>query len=115
MKSLPCFFLLFALVFIPSCQANRFNSEIEFASRLASLELWQEAYDRWERALAVEGNKAYLLNNMAVALEAMGRLEQAAEKYDLALNLEPNNQQIQNNRQRLTRLLASGLKQGEKQ
>lgn len=115
MKVLPCFLVLLVLCFLPSCQAHRFGTEVEFAARLASLELWQEAYDRWERALSVEANKAHLLNNMAVALEAMGRLEEAADTYDRALTLEPANQQIQNNRQRLNRLLQSGRKQGEKQ
>ena len=105
MRAIPLMILFLNTLFFPACQPRHFRSEAEFASRLAALELWQEAYDRWESISKKHGKEVYLLNNMAVALEALGRLEEAADLYKEALEMEPGNQQVKSNQLRLNRII----------
>ncbi|HUU04576.1 MAG TPA: tetratricopeptide repeat protein [Patescibacteria group bacterium] len=82
---------------ITACAVNSYRSDFEFASKLAKEGLWQEASYRLQKALAAGNNSAALHNNMAVALESLGRYEEAQREYELALKLAPANLQIQNN------------------
>jgi Flp pilus assembly protein TadD len=67
--------------------------------------LWKEAYFRWQKSLAREGESALLHNNMAVALEKMGKLAEAEKEYEKALKLAPGNNFINTNMKSLKRIL----------
>ena len=62
---------------------------------------------RWERAAAAGKESAALHNNMAVALEEMGKREEAEKEYQKALKLSPNNSRIKSNYERLKSFLKS--------
>jgi Flp pilus assembly protein TadD len=80
-----------------ACAVNRYRSDFEFANKLAKEGLWQEAIYRWQKAKTPDSGSAALHNNMAVALESLGRYEEARREYEQALKLAPANAQIQSN------------------
>jgi tetratricopeptide (TPR) repeat protein len=89
-----------AVLFFSSCSARMGKSEFDFANKLAQQELWKEAFMRWERALAKGEDNAAIHNNMAIALEQMGKRDEAEKEYQKALKLSPNNSRIKGNYER---------------
>jgi Tfp pilus assembly protein PilF len=87
----------------PVSRASR--SEFDFANKLAKDGLWKEALYRWEKTLKQGKSSAAVYNNMAVALEEMGRFEEAEKSYRKALSISPNNSTIQGNYDRLKKIL----------
>jgi len=85
------------VMFLAACAVNRYRSDFEFANRLAREGLWQEAIYRWQKAMTPDGGSAALHNNMAVALESLGRFAEAEREYAIALKLAPASAQIQSN------------------
>ena len=85
------------VMLLAACAVNRYRSDFEFANRLAKEGLWQEAIYRWQKAMTPDGGSAALHNNMAVALESLGRYAEAEREYALALKLAPASAQIQSN------------------
>jgi tetratricopeptide (TPR) repeat protein len=83
------------------CSGHRGQSEFTFANKLAQQGLWKEAYIRWKKVLDSGQDSAALHNNMAIALEKMGKIEEAEKEYQNALKLSPSNQYIQRNLDRL--------------
>lgn len=63
----------------------------EFALKCSEGGLWGEAEFRFKRALEVSPNDARLHNNLAVALEAQGKLDEAYAEYLRATNLDSRN------------------------
>jgi tetratricopeptide (TPR) repeat protein len=62
---------------------------LRFAAEMAAKGNWREARFRWERAAAVDPGDAQLLNNLAVAAEALGEPDRARELYARAIGLPP--------------------------
>jgi tetratricopeptide (TPR) repeat protein len=58
---------------------------------------WQEALVRFEAANATEPNQPRILNNLAVALEAVGRYDEARETYEKALDLARGDRNLTRN------------------
>ena len=85
------------VLFLAACAVNSYRSDFEFANKLAKEGLWQEAIYRWQKARPPGGGSAALHNNLAVALEGLGRYDEAGREYELALKLAPANAQIQSN------------------
>lgn len=90
-----------------SCTVARrnFKSELDFANKLAQQGLWQEAYYRWQKALSQGKESAEIHNNMAIALESMGRFAEAEKEYQEALKLAPGHPHIKKNHKSLQKLL----------
>lgn len=86
-----------AALLLAGCATNRYRSEFDFAGKLAREGLWQEALYRLQKARAAGIETAALHNNMAVALEALGRADEAQREYELALKLDPANERIRGN------------------
>jgi Flp pilus assembly protein TadD len=82
---------------IGACAVHSYRSDFDFAGKLAKEGLWQEAAFRLQKAQAAGNDTAALHNNMAVALESLGRFAEAQREYELALKLAPDNAQIQSN------------------
>lgn len=97
-----------AALLFNSCAARGGKSEFDFANKLAQQELWKEAFMRWERALAKGEDNAAIHNNMAVALEQMGKRDEADKEYQKALKLSPGNSRIKGNYERFKTDLKSG-------
>ena len=73
------------------------RAQVEFGIEVARRGLWKEAIFRWERALELDPTYAEAWNNLAVAFEQQGMLEEAREAYETALDLAPDNLTIEQN------------------
>jgi Flp pilus assembly protein TadD len=73
------------------------REQVSFGINVAQKGLWREAIYRWERAVELDPTYAEAYNDLAVGYEHEGELEQAQKAYEKALELEPNNEQIQQN------------------
>jgi len=69
----------------------------DFAHRAARAGLWREALDRWERADELAPNDPGVLNNLAVAHEALGDIPAARELYERAVALAPDDDELRDN------------------
>lgn len=78
---------------------------LKFAARMAKDGNWGEARYRWQKAAAVDPENPFILNNIAVALEAEGEHEEAKGYYTEALTLSDGNDWIEDNALRLAHLL----------
>ena len=73
------------------------KAQVEFGIAVAQRGLWKEAIYRWERATQIDPTYAAGFNNLAVGYEHEGMLDKAAEAYERALKLEPNNVLVRQN------------------
>lgn len=73
------------------------KAQVEFGIAVAQRGLWKEAIYRWERATKIDPTYAAGFNNLAVGYEHEGLLDKAAEAYERALKLEPNNVLVRQN------------------
>jgi Tfp pilus assembly protein PilF len=73
------------------------KAQVEFGISVANKGLWKEATYRWERATKIDPTYAAAFNNLAVAYEHEGMLDKAAECYEQALKLEPDNAMVRQN------------------
>lgn len=75
---------------------------------MAKSGLWREAYFRWQKHLQSGHNTAAVHNNMAVALENMGKFKEAEKEYLKAIELAPGSQVIKDNYNQFKRLQKKG-------
>ncbi|MCP4229258.1 MAG: tetratricopeptide repeat protein [bacterium] len=73
---------------IASADTEELNN---FALKCSEDELWGEAEFRLKRAIEIDDSDARLHNNLAVAFEAQGKLEEAYREYLRAVNLDATN------------------------
>ena len=73
------------------------RAQVEFGIAVAQRGLWKEAIYRWERASKIDPNYAAAWNNLGIAYEHQGAFDKAREAYEMALDLEPDNINIQQN------------------
>jgi hypothetical protein len=72
--------------------------QLGFGVRMAERGLWSEALFRFEQAQQMgAGNDVEVLNNLAVAHEALGNFEEALGFYRRALSLAPGNRDLKAN------------------
>jgi Flp pilus assembly protein TadD len=69
----------------------------DHAYRAAQIGLWREALDRWERADELAPGDPGIVNNMAVAHEALGDTPAAKELYERAVALAPDDDDLREN------------------
>ena len=62
-----------------------------FAIKAAQAQLWNEAVFRWKQVVSIDPEDAKAHNNLGVAYEALGNMEEAITSYQRAAELEPNN------------------------
>jgi Flp pilus assembly protein TadD len=85
---------------------------MQFGVEAAQQGLWREALSRWQRAVKDDSGNARLRNNLAVAYESLGRLEEADREYREALRLAPDSREIKDNHVSF-RKLHPGIEGGE--
>lgn len=73
------------------------DDQLGFGVRMAQQGLWSEALFRFEKARAADPGNPRILNNIAVALEAAGRYEEAMEAYREAIRVAPGNRDLEAN------------------
>ncbi len=66
---------------------NQYN---DFGIRSAESKLWNEAIYRWNQVLNIDPRNAKAHNNLGVAFEALGRIDEALESYKRATELDSN-------------------------
>lgn len=94
--------VLAALLLVPfgcrsSADLSKAETQRQFGLRMAKMNLWREAMFRFQRAVELDPNSATAYNNLAVALEATGDFDGAAQAYRSALRLDRSNEHIQKN------------------
>ncbi len=89
-----------------SVKSNRIETEVRFANKMAMAGLWKEATFRWQKVLAMGKKSAAIHNNLAIALEQMGKYKEAEEEYKKALALAPGNNLIKENYKKLQNVMA---------
>jgi Tfp pilus assembly protein PilF len=89
--------LVLAASGLPAAAANKVNSQLEFGVQMARRGLWSEALFRFDQALSLEPGSPRILNNMAVAYEAVGQFEKALATYQEALKIAPSNADLKKN------------------
>ena len=83
------------------------SDEVREGVRVAQLGYWQEAFFRFDRARDLSPDDVVILNNLAVAQEALGRYDDALATYKLALQKEPKNTVIRKNYARFAEFFTS--------
>jgi Tfp pilus assembly protein PilF len=72
-------------------------AQVEFGIDVAQRGLWREAIYRWAKATEIDPTYAAAFNDLAIAYEHEGQLDEARKSYERALELEPDNDQIRQN------------------
>jgi len=85
---LVCFMLSGCAVFQDTTQTEAYN---RFAIRAAQAQLWNEAIFRWKQVIDVDPDDSKAHNNLGVAYEAVGNIDEAIAAYQRAAELEPDN------------------------
>lgn len=73
------------------------QAQVDFGIAVAQRGLWREAIYRWERASEIDPSYAAAWNNLGIAYERQGEFDKARDAYEMALDLEPDNLNIQQN------------------
>lgn len=91
----------------PAAPVQRSDAEVqlEFGAKVAMRGSWNEALFRFERATRLDPNLPRAWNNLAVALENLGRFEEAGAAYEKAMALAPEDRRIRENHERFTGFL----------
>ncbi len=73
------------------------TDQLEFGVKMAKRGLWSEALFRFKQAERLRPGDPQILNNMAVAFEALGRFDQALEYYQRAIKADRGNADLKRN------------------
>jgi Flp pilus assembly protein TadD len=73
------------------------QNDFKFGNTMAQKGLWNEALYRWEKQLSQGKETAALYNNIAIALENLGKPDEARVAYQKALELRPDHPIIKKN------------------
>ena len=102
-----CFVLSGCAMFRDTTQTEAYN---RFAIRAAQAQLWNEAIFRWKQVIDVDPDDSKAHNNLGVAYEAVGNIDEAIAAYQRAAELEPDNKYYRLNYRRCRiHLRRSGL------
>ena len=89
--------VLFALFSCGACARHPATTPLNAGVLAAGEERWEEAVQYWKKALEQDPDSAAAHNNLAVACEKRGDLEEAGREYEAALRLDPGNALIKAN------------------
>ncbi len=76
---------------------NLVESDVQFGIKMAQRGLWKEALFRFQQADHQQPNNSRLLNNIAVAYEAVGAYDKALETYKRALQANASDRELKQN------------------
>ena len=83
------------------------HAQLQFGVDMARRGLWNEALFRFEQVRTIHPNDPKVLNNLAVAYEAVGRFDDAEVAYREAIKVAPENRDIKKNVVRFREFLQS--------
>jgi len=90
-----------------SSTSRTVESNLELGVQAARRSYWQEAEFRFQRASLAAPSDSEVLNNLAVAQEALGRYDEALQTYKKALQNDPRNTAIRRNYARFAEFYTS--------
>ena len=93
-----------SLAWASSAEARR---QMEFGVDMALKGSWREAAFRFRKAVENDPENPFAHSNLGVALESVGRFDEATAAYEKALALAPGDDKIMENLQRLKAYLAT--------
>ena len=98
--------LLCAALFLPAPAAalpikSEAAQQLEFGVKMALKGSWREAAFRFGRSIKADPENPLAHNNLGVALESVGEFERALAAYKRARELDPENERIRENMDRL--------------
>ncbi|HYG64902.1 MAG TPA: tetratricopeptide repeat protein [Thermoanaerobaculia bacterium] len=100
-----------AALLLPACSGNRnpgrSEDQLRFGVDMARRGLWSEALFRFQEAQRLDPQSPRILNNLAVASEALGQFDTALEYYRRALQLDPNSREARANYSRFAEFYQS--------
>ena len=106
--------MLLASLTLAACRSSNdgatADAQRDFGVRMARMNLWREAMFRFKRAVDLNPGDAMAHNNLAVAYEANGDFDKAAEAYRTAIRLDKSNQHIQRNYSRFVEFTSRNKK-----
>lgn len=73
------------------------GAQLAFGVEMAQRGLWSEALFRFQQAERQDPDNPRILNNLAVAHEALGQFDKALEYYQAALKADPSNKELRRN------------------
>jgi tetratricopeptide (TPR) repeat protein len=73
------------------------KQQIDFGVEMAQRGLWNEALFRFRQAERLSPEEVSVLNNIAVAYEALGQFDEALRSYQRALRVDPNSRELKRN------------------
>jgi tetratricopeptide (TPR) repeat protein len=85
----------------------RAQGQVDFGVDMARRGLWSEALFRFRQAERLGDSRASVLNNIAVAYEALGLFDQAQTYYKKALDQDPRNVGLKRNYSRFVEFYQS--------
>lgn len=89
-------FLVTAVLGVAPLHA-RDDPQLAFGVQMAKRGLWSEALFRFKQADQAQPGNPKILNNLAVAYEAVGLFEEALAAYQTALKADPANRELRRN------------------
>jgi tetratricopeptide repeat protein len=104
---------------LASCGSSRSTvvtpeEQLRFGAEMAQRGLWSEAFFRFQQARQLEGGTdAKVLNNLAVASEALGKFDDALAFYKQAIALAPGEADLKANYDRFVSFYESFRARGE--
>ncbi len=107
-----------ALLLAAACSSSgsvhgRVSSQLDLGVDAARRGYWQEALLRFENANAIEPHSPHVLNNLAVAYEAVGRFDAARTTYEAGLAIAPDDRNLNRNYNLFKDFAASNLKKSK--
>ena len=94
--------LLIAVSLVVACggstpEPTTSPAQLDFGVDMARRGLWSEALFRFRQAEQLEPGDPRILNNIAVAYEALGQFERALDYYQKAVEADPTNRDSRRN------------------
>lgn len=88
----PVFLLISSFIVLSGCGLSPGKVSVDqyndFGVRSAESKLWNEAIFRWNQVLNIDPRNAKAYNNLGVAFEALGKIDEALESYKRATELD---------------------------
>ena len=89
--------VLFPLLLSADQEGPGIDKEVAFGVKMAQRGLWNEALFRFRRAAELRPGDGKILNNLAVAYEAVGQYENALLAYQEAVKVDAANRELKRN------------------
>ena len=102
LRSVVCFMFLGLLAgqlpaYAGSEEGKRAHDQVAFGVNMAGRGLWNEALFRFRQAEKSQPGDARILNNLAVAYEAVGKFDEALGYYKRALKANSSSREVKRN------------------